>query len=147
MTKPDSEDLFYVVNLNHHTRGGRHIAFWGPDDAGYRAPLPWSGKYTRAQIESHLDYYHTGDADIAVRCDAVEALGEAPAKGQIDGDVGPVVLNTEKNWKALLSAMICVPEHRPWPLWPGRRNAPQSKKASDMPAESGAPQYACARGG
>lgn len=122
-------DQFYVVNLSHHNRQSPYITFWRPDDKGYAWPLSWAGRYPREAIVASLDYYHNGHSNIAVACAAADALAVAPSPGTVDGNKGPVVLNTQANWRALLAAMIEPPAANPWPLWPGRRSEPKPKKA------------------
>jgi hypothetical protein len=116
---------FYIASMKWTPRGQAYITFWRPNDCGYAWPLSWAGKYDRATVLESLDYYHNGQESIAVACDAVDALAAAPAKGMIDGDAGPVVLNTPENWRVLLGAVIQPPLHkaRPKAIYFGRNAA------------------------
>lgn len=94
-------ELFYIIDVRENFRRNPYITLWRSKDSGYAYPLPWAGKYTRAQVDSHPDYYYTvrfGSTRILDRypvpCEAVEALGVEPARGAIDGDAGPVIRNT-----------------------------------------------------
>mgnify|MGYP001602757590 CR=1 FL=1 len=105
---------YYVISVHHTRKRDRYITFWRPDNKGYAWPLSWSGKYSRDMVMSHLDYYNNGE-NIAGSCDVVDALTTTPRKGGIDGDAGPVVLNTPDNWRALMAEVIQIP---PYPIKP-----------------------------
>ena len=100
---------YFVVSVVHTHRSHKYITFWRPEDKGYAWPLPWSGRYSEEYLLSKLQFYNDGWHSIAVPVDVVERLGVTPAKGQIDGDIGPVVLNTRENWKLLEEAAIRPP--------------------------------------
>lgn len=118
---------FYIVSVCHTPRRDRYITFWRPDNRGYAYPLSWAGKYAKDRVMDSLGYYNDGWNNIAVRCDAVDPLAVAPAKGMIDNDAGPVVPNSRESWKALLAAVIQKPGARPRPT-PNPRLARTSGK-------------------
>lgn len=117
---------FYVVSLSHSHKEHRYISFWRPDDAGYAWPLSWAGRYDRARILGHLDYYNSGD-NIAVPCEIVEQLAIAPAPGLIDGNAGPVVPSTAECWDVLIAYKIAETKYEPKPVF---RRAPREPKKS-----------------
>jgi hypothetical protein len=45
----------------------------------------------------------------AVACEVVDELASAPPRGLIDGDAGPVVMNTAENRKVLRKARHRIP--------------------------------------
>ena len=115
------DDLFYVVSVCHTKRGDQFITFWRENNAGYAYPLSWAGKYPRCDIRQN--YHNDGEATIAVRTDAVDAIAEPTPRGWVDGDAGPIVYHNRKNWKALLAAVITEPAKKPKPQFPPRRKA------------------------
>lgn len=40
---------FFIVDLRPEWRGNPYVTLWRPDDAGYAYPLPWAGRYSKAQ--------------------------------------------------------------------------------------------------
>jgi hypothetical protein len=101
-------DQYYIVDVREAWRRKPYVTVWRPKDAGYAFPLPWAGKYTREQIEAHPNYYYTlryGSTRILERypvaCEVVGQLGIAPARGVIDGDIGPVIPNSAQVRKVL----------------------------------------------
>jgi hypothetical protein len=103
---------FYIVSLKHSHKRHRYITFWRPDDKGYCWALEWAGRYERDNVMAHLGYYNDGCGNIAVPCDVVDVLTVAPTPGDIDGDAGPVVLNTPANWRKLMAAVIQPPAYK-----------------------------------
>lgn len=103
------DELFYICDLRPQWRKQRYITFWRPENKGYAWPLPWSGKYTAAQIDESPDYYTKKEGRyftrFAVPCAVVEVMGGPPGDRDVDGNVGPVVFNTPGNRSRLLAAM------------------------------------------
>lgn len=112
---------FYIVSLEHTDSDHRYICFWRAKNSGYAWPLMWAGIYSREMIEGALNYYNNGEKTIAVRCDAVDVLAVDPRPGDIDGDAGPVVMNTSANWRALLAGVVYTPRQPPRPRFKGAR--------------------------
>jgi hypothetical protein len=112
----------FVISVHHTLREHRYITVWRPDDRGYAYPLSWAGRYPRERIMQHLDgYYNDGCRNVSVSCEVLEQLAVDPRKGDIDGDVGPVVLNTRDNWKIILANLVATPPHKPEPTYKGAR--------------------------
>lgn len=108
---------FYICDLRPYWAGNWAITFWRPKNAGYAYPLSWSGKYDWATVASAGDYYHQREGGKLTRfpvpCALADALATAPPACMIDGDAGPVVLNTPKHRAALRKAgraIICAIE-------------------------------------
>lgn len=101
-------DLFYVADFRSEWSRKPCVTFWRPEDAGYAYPLPWSGRYTRCEIVPGYHDRRDGRRLIrfAVPCAVVDALGAEPPAGLIDGNCGPVVLNTAANRQALRNARL-----------------------------------------
>jgi hypothetical protein len=118
---------FYIISLKWTKRGDMYITFWRPDDSGYAYPLSWSGKYSESRVMANPGYYNNGHSTIAVPCLVVEPLGEAPERGQIDNDAGPVVRNIAEHWKVLIANVIEPPSHLTQPQY---RGAPRTKEAA-----------------
>lgn len=100
---------FYIADLRKEWSRQPYITFWRPDNANYAWPLVWAGKYGKAIVDAKADYYCVKDGRIfrrfPVPCAIVEALGVQPEAGRIDGNTGPVVLNTKANREKLRKAM------------------------------------------
>jgi hypothetical protein len=116
-TAEDTQDEFYIVDVRKGFDRKPYVTLWRPDNAGYAYPLPWAGRYTRAEIEDRPGYHYrkrdgkTRTLDrYPVPCEAVERHAVAPAKGLIDGDAGPVVPNTAEVRAALRRARW-IPEY------------------------------------
>lgn len=81
------------------------ITFWRPGNAGYAYPLSWAGDYTPDEIAEggHYYTYRKGRSlkRFAVPREVAEAISVPPPPGAIDGDAGPVVLNTPENRRKL----------------------------------------------
>ena len=103
-------DEFFIVDLRREFRGKPYITFWRPKNANYAYPLPWSGRYLRADIDAAGGYYAAKEGRSLVRfavpCEVAERLGSPPGPGMVDGDVGPVVVNNAANRKALREAAV-----------------------------------------
>ena len=111
------QDEFFIVDVREGFNGNPYITLWRPGNAGYAYPLPWAGRYTRAEIEGRPGYHYkkrdgrTRTLDrYPVPCDVVERHAVAPAKGLIDGDAGPVLPNTAEVRAALRRARW-IPEY------------------------------------
>ena len=102
---------FYIASVTHTHREHQYVTFWRPEDQGYAWPLSWSGRYTEEQVLDSLEYYNDGWHTIAIPVDVVQRLAVPPFKGTIDGDAGPVVMNTLENWKVLQDAVVWQPGH------------------------------------
>jgi hypothetical protein len=107
------ERKYYIVSTNHTPppRRERYITFWRPDDKGYCWPLSWAGKYAEKAVMDNLGYYNSGCSAIAVLASVVDALAETPRQGDIDGNAGPVVRNTKRNWRLIRAAVIQEPPY------------------------------------
>jgi len=112
-TAEDSKDEFYIVDVRKDFDGNPYITLWRPGNAGYAYPLPWAGRYTRAEIEGRPGYHYRkrdGKARALDRypvpCDVAERHAVAPAKGLVDGDAGPVLPNTAGVRAALRRARL-----------------------------------------
>jgi hypothetical protein len=107
------ERKYYIVSTNHTLppRRERYITFWRPDDKGYCWPLSWAGEYSEKAVMENLGYYNSGRSAIAVLASVVDALAEIPRQGDIDGNAGPVVRNTKRNWRMLRAAVIQGPSY------------------------------------
>ncbi len=93
---------YYIVSLKWTRRENPYITFWRPDNSGYACPLSWAGKYSEEKVLYEPYYYNDGKNTIAVLDEVVEALSiPKPSPGEIDGDVGPVIVNSKSNMKAL----------------------------------------------
>lgn len=69
----------FILSLKWTRKRDGLLTWWGPNRAGYvfridgtRCP---AGRYTLAEVESNLTYYHNGHDTLAVPCD--EALNAA----------------------------------------------------------------------
>jgi hypothetical protein len=111
----------YIVSVKHTQREHAYITVWRPDNKGYAWPLSWAGKYSSEAVEAKRDYYHNGCDTLAVPCVLIDNLAVPPAKGSIDNDAGPVVLNNRVNWKCILEFALPDPLHSPRPQYKGAR--------------------------
>ena len=106
-------EVFLICDLRREWCKRPYVTFWRPNNANYAYPLSWAGDYSRAEIDANADYYTEFDRNLLVRFavprDVAEALAEAPTKGDIDGDAGPVVRHTALNQRKLREAAY-VPE-------------------------------------
>ncbi|KRE08146.1 hypothetical protein ASE61_00580 [Bosea sp. Root670] len=108
-----SSPEFYIVDLRHDWLRRPCISFWRPSNAGYAYPLTWSGRYGEEQVRHGSGYgacYRKEEGGklvrFAVECSVVEAMGVPAPPKIVDNDVGPVVLNTAANRKALRLAHL-----------------------------------------
>lgn len=104
-----SADEFFIADLRPNWRRDPYVTFWRPNNAGYAYPLPWAGRYTLEQIEAQPGYYAKAEGGRYLRfpvpCVEVDGLAtDKPAAHVIDGDLGPVVPNTEAIRRALRKA-------------------------------------------
>lgn len=107
------EQQFYIVDLRPEWARRPCITFWRPGNAGYAYPLPWSGRYDEATVVD-AGTYHTRQEGrrwvrFAVPCEVVEQMSVPTPPKIVDGDVGPVVLNTGANRIALRRARYRLP--------------------------------------
>lgn len=89
---------FYVVDLRRDWNRRPYLSFWRPKNANYAYPLVWAGRYTIDELEPgyhyHLAYESTTIERCPVLCSIIETRSVSPRKGIIDGDTGPVVVNS-----------------------------------------------------
>jgi hypothetical protein len=108
---------FYIVDLRPEWAGRPCISFWRPDNCGYAYPLAWSGRYDEATIVEGGAYYTKQDGSRWVRfaapCEVVERLAVPTPPRIVDGNVGPVVMNTGKNRSALRRARFTPAQTEP----------------------------------
>lgn len=144
----NADDQFYIVNLSHHDKKKDYLTFWRPEDKGYCYPLSWSGKYSRAQIDTQLDYYHNGGSNIAVSCAVIDSMTEPPTKGSIDGDAGPIVRNSRYNWNVIMGALIEQPWYLPCQIRPASLAGPgHNQTRTQAPADVNTSEFTRERGG
>lgn len=103
-----AEEPFVICDLRKEWSWRPYVTFWRPNNANYAYPLSWSGDYSKETVDKNAGYYTEKDGRsylrFAVPRAVAEALSEPPRPGDIDGDVGPVVLNNEANRRALRKA-------------------------------------------
>lgn len=106
MTTQAQGGELYILSLQGRDLEKRHryLTFWRPDHRGYAYPLSWAGKYTPAEVREKPGYLSNGETTIAVPCELVDSMSEAPAPGLIDNNAGPVVPNTKENLRRLMEA-------------------------------------------
>ncbi len=109
----------YVVSIKHTKRRDAYITVWRPDDRGYAWSLGNAGRYPIDRIMSHLGYYNSGCSAVAVPCSVLDSLAVTPKPGMIDGDVGPVVLNTRAEWRKILASVVSPPAYESKPQFKG----------------------------
>lgn len=101
---------YYICDLRKKWARRPYISFWRPNNAGYAYPLPWAGRYTAADISESPSYYTrprgAEDERFPVPCDEVDKLATAPRPGDVDGDIGPVVLNRKRLREALRALRV-----------------------------------------
>jgi len=99
---------FYICDLRKVWRRQKYITFWRPNNSNYAWALSWSGKYDKPTVDAWPHYYYQQDGRTLTRfpvpCAVVEPLGVEPDPGDIDGNTGPVILNTPANRKRLRDA-------------------------------------------
>lgn len=93
---------FFIVDIRREWRRQKYITFWRPNNAGYAYPLTWAGRYTKETVDAEGHYYCNTNGSrsllrFPVPCEVVEAMSLTPPDaGDIDGDAGPVLKNSEK---------------------------------------------------
>lgn len=98
----EPETQYFIVDIRNDWRKQKYITFWRPDNSNYAWPLSWAGRYDRSVVDSQPSYYcNTNGGKSLVRfpvaCEIVEAMAlTEPDNGDIDGNVGPVLRNSEK---------------------------------------------------
>lgn len=90
---------FYIVDLRREWRSQKYITFWRANNANYSWPVSWAGRYSLETINAKPDYYwQRGTRSwerFPIPCHILERLPlTEPDHGDIDGDAGPVLLNT-----------------------------------------------------
>jgi hypothetical protein len=106
---------FYIVDVRPEWSRKPYITVWRPNDAGYAFPLSWGGIYSKEHVDAHPRYYANKKGTKRYECfpvprEVVEALAiPKPAPRMIDGDVGPVVVNSAKTRAALRKARYLPP--------------------------------------
>ncbi|PTW53551.1 hypothetical protein C8N35_1166 [Breoghania corrubedonensis] len=103
-------DEYFIADLRASFRRNPFITFWRPNNEGYTYPLVWAGRYSAEDVRSGGEYYTKCEgntlARCAVPCDAVFWIAGEPARGLVDGDVGPVMPNTP-NFRGYLRVSAC----------------------------------------
>lgn len=105
---------FYIVDLRPDC-SQKYICFWRPNNAGYAYPLSWAGRYDKSTVDANGSYYcNTNGSKRLVRfpvsCAVVESLAiKLPDAGDIDGDAGAVLKNSEKVRRKLRAAAYVPP--------------------------------------
>lgn len=96
-----SAGLFYIADLRIEWVRRPCVTFWRPDFAGYAYPLSWSGRYDEATVLARWDYLTKTSGRWEIRfpiaCGIVDAMAVPTPPKIVDGDAGPVVLNTAAN--------------------------------------------------
>lgn len=105
---------FLICDLRAEWSWRPYVTFWRPNNANYAYPLSWAGDYTESQVIEGGRYYTTKEGGrslirFAVERRIAEAMATAPQRGHIDGDTGPVVLNTADNRRKLRAAAFRLP--------------------------------------
>jgi hypothetical protein len=96
------EPQFFIVDIRQDWRKQKYITFWRPNNSNYAWPLSWAGRYDKSVVDSEPSYYcNTNGGKSLVRfpvaCEIVEAMVlTEPDNGDIDGNAGPVLRNSEK---------------------------------------------------
>lgn len=97
----ETQPEFFIVDIRRDWRGQKYITFWRPNNSNYAWPLTWAGRYSKQTVDSKGYYYcNTNGSRSLVRfpvpCEVVEAMALTPDSGDIDGNAGPVLRNSEK---------------------------------------------------
>lgn len=109
------ETLFFIVDIRKDWRRHKYITFWRPNNANYAWPLSWAGRYDKATIDAQGWYYcNTNGGPSLVRfpvqCEVVESMAlTKPDRGDIDGNAGPVLRNSEKVRRKLRASAYIPP--------------------------------------
>lgn len=97
-----STPQYFIVDIRKEWRRQKYITFWRPNNSNYAWPLSWAGRYDKETVDAHGLYYcNTNGGRSLVRfpvpCEVVEAMAlTEPDGGDIDGNAGPVLRNSEK---------------------------------------------------
>lgn len=95
------EEMYYIVDLRDEFVNKKYVTFWRANNSNYAWPISWAGKYSRSQILSNISYYIVKDGEgnlirFPVLCEDLQLIGlSEPDKGDIDGNVGPVLRTSE----------------------------------------------------
>lgn len=109
-TKAAAERLYFIVDLRDEWRRQKYVTFWRANNSNYAWPLCWAGRYEKSVVDEHASYYCNTNGRktlqrFAVPCEVVEAMALTPPdKGDIDGNAGPVLRNSEKVRRKLRAA-------------------------------------------
>lgn len=104
------EKQYFIVDIRSDWLKHKYITFWRPNNSNYAWPLSWAGRYDKSVVDSNPSYYCNTNGGKAltrfpVECEIVEAMALAdPDAGDIDGNAGPVLRNSEKVRRKLRSA-------------------------------------------
>ncbi|WP_313194646.1 hypothetical protein [Shinella zoogloeoides] len=103
-----ADEPFVICDLRKEWSWRPYVTFWRPKNSNYAYPLSWAGDYTKAEVDAQAAYYTEKEGRSLVRFaiprSVAERLSEAPAPGIIDGDAGPVVVQTPENLRKLRAA-------------------------------------------
>jgi len=97
----DEDAMYYIVDLRDEFTNNKYVTFWRKNNSNYAWSIPWAGKYSKSTIVSNIDYYILKDDEgnlirFPVLCNDVHLMELSdPDKGDIDGNIGPV-LRTSK---------------------------------------------------
>ena len=104
---------FYIVDLRKEWATRPCVTVWRPNNCGYAYPLSWAGRYDEATVVEGGPYYSRQEGRrwerFAVPCDVVDKLAIATPPRIVDGDAGPVVMNTGVNRTILRCARFRPP--------------------------------------
>ena len=106
---------FFIVDIRHDWRKQKYITFWRPNNSNYAWPLTWAGRYSKETVDGEGHYYcNTNGRKELIRfpvaCEIVEAMAlTEPDSGDIDGNVGPVLRNSQKVRRKLRAAAYIPP--------------------------------------
>lgn len=96
------EPQYFIVDIRHDWRKQKYITFWRPNNSYYAWPLSLAGRYDKSVVDSEPSYYCNTNGGkslvcFPVACEIVEAMVlTAPDSGDIYGNAGPVLRNSEK---------------------------------------------------
>jgi len=103
-------EQFFIVDIREQWTVQKYITFWRPNARGYTWPLTWAGRYDRQTVDAEPSYYCNTNGEktlmrFPVPCEVVEAMALTPPDaGDIDGDKGPVLRNSQKVRRKLRAA-------------------------------------------
>jgi len=107
--RAELEDQFYIVDLRKEWRRQKYVTFWRPTNSGYAWPIEWAGIYDKTTVDTKRSYYYSTDGRskerFPVAYHVVRAMAASPPdSGDVDGNVGLVIRNTEANRRKLRAA-------------------------------------------